>query len=231
MVRPAQRRELVSWAIASYQISERTACRATGSQRSSIRYRSVRPHQEALRRRIREIAAVRTRAGYPLIHTLLRREGLARESETDLPSVPRRRPQFEDSKTTETPIGCSSSEAGRTGWNRTRVWAMDFVRTTPSPMVPRFARDLTAIDVATRECAALISCQRIQRLRCGEGFSVEARSHRGELPKQVRVDNGTEFASKALRSLGLLESCRASTSSRPGKPGAIMRSSRPSTGR
>src|SRR5262245_10063460 len=75
MVRPAQRRELVAWAMDSYRVSERKAIRATGSNRASIRYRSVRPHQEELRRRIREIAAVRTRAGYPLIHTLLRREG------------------------------------------------------------------------------------------------------------------------------------------------------------
>lgn len=40
-----------------------------------MRYRSVRPRQEALRARLRELAAVRVRSGYRQLHTFLRREG------------------------------------------------------------------------------------------------------------------------------------------------------------
>lgn len=75
MVRPAQRRELVTWVRQSYQLSERRACRATGVGRSFIRYRSVRPSQEPLRRRLKELAGVRVRAGYQQLHVLLQREG------------------------------------------------------------------------------------------------------------------------------------------------------------
>ena len=156
MVRPAQRRELVSWAIASYQISERAACRATGSQRSSIRYRSVRPHQEALRRRIREIAAVRTRAGYPLIHTLLRREGWHvnrkrtyrhyREEGLSLRiKRPRRHRTAVARAKTVNPI------------DPNQVWAMDFMHDTLASRTT--IRVLTMVDVATRECIALVAAK------------------------------------------------------------------------
>ena len=75
MVRPAQRRELVVWAIAAYQLSTCRACKATGTARSSVLYRSVRPSQAPLRARIRELVSVRVRAGYRQVFILLRREG------------------------------------------------------------------------------------------------------------------------------------------------------------
>jgi putative transposase len=40
-----------------------------------VRYLSVRPTQEVLRREIREIAETRVSYGYPRIHVLLRRRG------------------------------------------------------------------------------------------------------------------------------------------------------------
>ncbi len=75
MVRPAHRRALAEWAQAVYKLSERRACRAVAAPRATVRYRSVRPAQEPLRRRIRELAAVRVSAGYRPIHIHLRREG------------------------------------------------------------------------------------------------------------------------------------------------------------
>ena len=65
----------MDWAQAAFQLSQRRACAVLESARSSMRYRSVRPHQEALRGRIREIATVRVRYGYRRVHVLLRREG------------------------------------------------------------------------------------------------------------------------------------------------------------
>lgn len=55
----------------AYELSERRACRAFGVARASIRYRSVRPRQEALRRRIRDVAGVKVRSGYRQIYVLL----------------------------------------------------------------------------------------------------------------------------------------------------------------
>ena len=49
MVRPAQRREVVDWARAAYQLSERKACRVVGVSASFLRYRSRHPDQAPLR--------------------------------------------------------------------------------------------------------------------------------------------------------------------------------------
>jgi hypothetical protein len=67
----------VAWVRDAFRVSSRTACRATGVGRSFIAYRSRRPPQDALRRRLRELAAARASYGYLRLHTLLRREGWA----------------------------------------------------------------------------------------------------------------------------------------------------------
>ena len=46
------------------------------ADRTSVRYRSVRPDDAGLRARLRELAAVRRRFGYRRLLLLLRREGV-----------------------------------------------------------------------------------------------------------------------------------------------------------
>jgi putative transposase len=65
---------LVGWVERSYRLTQRRACGALGAARSSVRYIGVRPPQEALRARLRELAAVRVSYGYPRLTILLRRE-------------------------------------------------------------------------------------------------------------------------------------------------------------
>jgi putative transposase len=72
---PGRRRELVRHVQDRFGVSERRGCAALRFHRSSQRYRATRDDQAPLRLRIREIAAVRVRYGYPRIHILLRREG------------------------------------------------------------------------------------------------------------------------------------------------------------
>jgi putative transposase len=76
MVTPAARREAVAHLRRSYEMSERRACAITAIDRSTVRYRSRRPDDAALRSRMRELAAERRRFGYRRLHVLLRREGL-----------------------------------------------------------------------------------------------------------------------------------------------------------
>lgn len=52
-------------------------CGVFRAERSSYHYRSRRPSQAALQKRIREIAETRVRYGYRRIHVLLQREGWA----------------------------------------------------------------------------------------------------------------------------------------------------------
>jgi transposase InsO family protein len=58
-------------------LSERRACAILGVDRSSVRYRSRRPDDAALRARLRELADPRRRFGYRRLHVLLRQEGHA----------------------------------------------------------------------------------------------------------------------------------------------------------
>ena len=76
MVTPAARREAVAHLRVAYEVSERRACSALGADRTSVRYRSSRPDDAAVRARLRELAAIRRRFGYRRLHILLRREGI-----------------------------------------------------------------------------------------------------------------------------------------------------------
>ena len=75
MVTPAAKREAVAHLCQVYEVSQRRACQALGADRSSVRYRSVRPDDAGLRTRLRELAAVRRRFGYRRLLILLGREG------------------------------------------------------------------------------------------------------------------------------------------------------------
>ena len=58
-----------------WQVSIRRACGVLQIRRSTYHYKSRRPSQAGLRKRIREIAKARVRYGYRRIHVLLEREG------------------------------------------------------------------------------------------------------------------------------------------------------------
>ena len=76
MVTPAASREAVAHLCLAFEVSERRACSTLGADRTSIRYRSIRPDDAAVRARLRELAAIRRRFGYRRLHVLLRREDI-----------------------------------------------------------------------------------------------------------------------------------------------------------
>jgi putative transposase len=162
--------------------------------------------------RIREIAAVRVRYGYPRIHVLLRREGwsvnrkrvyrLYREEGLNLRAKrPRRRVS-------------AAVRVGRpetTGLND--CWSMDFVSDTLAD--GRRYRALTVVDNFSRECLGIKAEQSVT------GQHVVALLERicfyRGAPRTIRVDNGPEFISKALDQWAY-ENEVTLDFSRPGKP-------------
>jgi len=76
MVTPVARREAVVHLCRSYEVSQRRACTAIGADRTSVRYRGVRPDDGVIRARLRELAGQRKRFGYRRLHILLAREGV-----------------------------------------------------------------------------------------------------------------------------------------------------------
>ena len=74
---PAACREAAAHLREGFAMSERRACRVTGADRSSVRYRRRRPDDAGLRQRLKELAAQRRRFGYRRLWVLLRRDGYA----------------------------------------------------------------------------------------------------------------------------------------------------------
>ena len=213
MVRPAERRRVVEWALSAYRLTERRACHAVGVARSSVRYRSRRPPQEPLRRRLRELAAVRTYAGYRRLHTYLCREGwrinhkrvyrLYREEGLGLRKKrPRRRRSVVARSVRPEPTGPDEH------------WAMDFMHDALAS--GRSFRIFTLIDVHSRECLALEAAASFTGAAVA-GILSDVGRHR-PLPSRLLVDNGTEFTSKALDAWAYWNQVQLDIS-RPGKPG------------
>lgn len=196
----------------SYRVSLRKACRASGTAMSSMQYRSVRPSQEPLRCRIREIAHTRVSYGYRRVHVLLRREQwpvnlkrvyrLYREEGLTLRrKKPKRRRAVQPRL--ERPAATAPNQR----------WSMDFMSDALAD--GRKLRVLTVLDTCTRECIALEVATRfggsdVARVLTQVGVV------RG-LPPVITVDNGTEFTSKALDHWAYRNQLQLDYT-RPGKP-------------
>ena len=192
MVGPAVCREACVHLRTVYGMSERRACRIIGADRASVRYRSRRPGDGALRDRLRCLAHERRRFGYRRLYVLLRREGqvvnrkrvyrLYREERL----MVRRRGGRKRALGTRAPIALPSAANER--------WSLDFVH---DQMVDaRRFRILAVVDDCTRECLALVADTSIPGLRVARELDrVVARRGR---PATIVSDNGTELTSNAM---------------------------------
>ena len=72
---PASERKPVAHLVERHGMSERRACKAIGSCRMTMRYKTTRADDEALRDRMKAIAVERRRFGYRRLHVMLKREG------------------------------------------------------------------------------------------------------------------------------------------------------------
>jgi putative transposase len=202
----------VAWGQESFQVSQRRACGAFGVARSSVCYRSIRPTQEPLRARIREIASIRVSYGYRRVHVLLRREGwrvnakrvrrLYRDEGLSLRSKkPKRRRSA--SPRVERPAGRTPNER----------WSMDFMSDALAD--GRKLRVLTVLDTCTRECLALEVASTFGGQRVADVLT-RVGIYRG-LSSTITVDNGTEFTSRALDYWAYRNRVKLDYT-RPGKP-------------
>ena len=211
-MRPATGRGLVDYLRGAWQVSIRRACDALMVQRSTYHYKSRRPSQAALRKRIREIAETRVRYGYRRIHVLLRREGwpvnakrtyrLYREEGLQIRNKrPKRKVSAklrEDRKAPEAP---------------NEVWAMDFL--SDQLFDGSKIRILTIVDAFSKLSPAIDVRQRYRGADVVD--TLERVTGIYGLPKSIRVDQGPEFISKDL-DLWAWSKGVTLDFSRPGKP-------------
>jgi putative transposase len=213
MVSPAQRRAAVRWAQDAYRLSQRRACRALGTSRRLVWYRSVRPNDGAIRRRLHELATTRLTFGCKRLHVLLRRDGLRINlkkvhrlyREEGLQLKPRRR-RRRKAATVRTPHPVVTRPNER--------WAMDFMHDVLAD--GRRIRVFTLVDVFTRECVALEAASRFRGTDVARLLS-DVGGRRGRLPAVIQCDNGAEFTSTALDHWAYWNQVQLDFS-RPGRP-------------
>ena len=192
MVTPAAHREAVEYLQATYEMSQRRACRVIDTDRTSVRYQATRPDDAALRERLRALAQERRRFGYRRLHVLLRREGqlvnrkrvqrLYREERLTVRRRGGRKRAIGTRRPLETPLVANQR------------WSLDFVSDQMTD--GRRFRILTVIDNCTRECLALVADTSLSGGRVARELDAII-AQRGR-PDTIVSDNGTELTSNAI---------------------------------
>jgi putative transposase len=208
-----QRRAAVRYLQSHYKISERRGCALVSLARSVMWYQPTRPPQDALRRRICEIAETRVRYGYKRIHVMLRREGWAINHKRVHRLYCEEGLQLR-SKRPRRHVTAAHRQRPRTRPRApNQAWSMDFV-SDQLQGGHRF-RALTLVDVFTRECLAIEPGRQLggeDVVKVLERVAVE----RGA-PRRIFCDNGSEFAG-CLVDLWAYRRKVMIEFSRPGKP-------------
>ncbi|WP_394075217.1 IS3 family transposase [Xanthobacter autotrophicus] len=192
LVTPDARRKAVAHACAAHGVSQRRACQALGVDRTSVRYRSVRPDDAPLREAMRAVAGERRRFGYRRIHIMLRRQGIVmnqkklrrlyREEKLQV----RRRGGRKRALGTRRPILVPDRVNVR--------WSLDFVSDAFTD--GRRFRVLAVVDDFSRECLALVADTSLSGLRVTRELDALL-AIRGR-PATIVSDNGTELTSMAI---------------------------------
>ena len=211
-MKPALRREAVEHLRKAWGVSMRRACCTLQAARSNFYYRHRRDPQAALRQKIREIAEAWVRYGYRRIHVLLRREGR-------LVSVHRvyRLYRLEGlqlrNKTPKRKVSAKLRSERAVAAARNEIWAMDFMS---DQLFDRSRiRILTVVDAFTRYSPAV---DPRRSYRADDVVDTLARITRMYwMPREIRVDNGSEFISKSLDLWAYMNGVKLDFS-RPGKP-------------
>jgi putative transposase len=192
MVTPAVRREAVVHLQVTYKVSERRACSALGTDRTSVRYRSRRPDDMAIRTRLRELASVRRRFGYRRLHILLRREGIVMNHKKLRRLYREERLQVRRRSGRKRALGTRAPMALPQGPNQR--WSLDFLSDAFAD--GRRFRILAIVDDFTRECLALVADTSLPGLRVARELDAVI-ACRG-CSAMIVSDNGAELTSLTI---------------------------------
>jgi putative transposase len=173
-------------------MSQRRVAGLIRVERGTLRYQHHRDRQEALRVRLRELAGSRVRYGYRRLTVLLRREGWQVNAKriyrlyTEEGLLVRTKRRKERAQRQRIAQGLATRPNGR--------WSMDFVAQRLAD--GRWIRVLTVVDQFTRECLCLHADTALSGEKVAAALDVIV-AERGA-PLSITVDNGTEFASRAM---------------------------------
>jgi putative transposase len=206
------RRKLAVWAREAYQVSERRATRLVKLDRMTYRYRSRRDSQDALRRRMKELASTHVRYGYRRLTVLLRREGWKVNAkriyrlytEEGLLVRTKQRKKIARRQRLPAPVAAYPNQC----------WAMDFVSDKLAD--GRSFRMLTVVDQFTRECVALEADRSMNGDKVVTTLTA-AVGNRQAAPQSITVDNGSEFSGRVVEAWAMAHGVQLNFI-RPGRP-------------
>ena len=192
VVTPAARRNAATYLCKLHGVSERRVCSVLKIDRSSVRYKSVRPDDADLREAMKKVASERRRFGYRRIHVMLERQGIVmnqkklrrlyREEKLQV----RKRGGRKRALGTRKPMLLPSRANER--------WSLDFVSDAFTD--GRGFRVLAVVDDYSRECLALVADTSLSGLRVTRELTELIR--RLGKPNTVVSDNGTELTSMVV---------------------------------
>jgi putative transposase len=177
---------------AVHGVSQRRACEVMNVDRSSVRYKSVRPDDSDLREAMKKVAAARRRFGYRRIHVMLERQGIHMNQKK------LRRLYCEEKLQVRKPGGRKRALGTRRPMvlpsSANERWSLDFVSDAFTD--GRRFRVLAVIDDFSRECLTLIADTSLSGFRVTRELDSLIKT-RGK-PTTIVSDNGTELTSMAV---------------------------------
>jgi len=182
----------VDWAIKEKGLSQRRACGLAGIDPRVYRYRSRRPDDVVIRKRLRELASERRRFGYRRLHILLKREGFALNWKKLYRLYKEERLTVRKRGGRKRALGTRAPMTIPQGANQR--WSLDFV--SDALLDSRRFRILCVIDDFTRECLATVADNSISGIRVARELDRICQT-RGR-PCMIVSDNGTELTSNAI---------------------------------
>lgn len=192
-------------------LSERRACLLAGISPSAYRYKPKPEDDLALRQRLRDLAGQRKRFGSPRLHIMLKREGLVINhkrterlyKEEGLALRRKRKRKGTAINRIILPLPDRPNQS----------WSMDFV--SDSTVTGRRFRALTIVDNYSRECPAIEVDTSLGGARVVS--VLERLAEIRGLPEVITIDNGPEFAGRALDEWAYRRGVKLNFI-RPGKP-------------
>jgi putative transposase len=193
-------------------LGSRRSARLVGVAWATLQYKSRKESQEPLRRRLRELAATHVRYGYRRLTVMLKREGwsvnakriyrLYDEENLKVRSVERKKV----ARRQRVPQGLACGP--------NQCWSADFVSDKLSD--GRSIRILTVIDQFTRECVWLEADRSMNGPKVAAALA-GAIAEREAAPRSLTVDNGSEFAGRAMEAWAIATGVQLCFI-RPGRP-------------
>jgi len=175
------------------------------------RYKPKPASDEGIRKRLRELAEQRKRFGSPRLHIMLKREGLVINHKKTERLYREEGLALRRKRKRKGAAGIRVVMAPPQRVNER--WSMDFV--TDSTVTGRRFRALTIVDDYSRECPAIEVDTSLGGRRVVSVLERLAET-RG-LPEVITIDNGPEFAGKALDEWAYRKGVKLNFI-RPGKP-------------